>query len=63
MKVQEDYKGSPSRCGEASCELYSKLLKGDYIRDYSRGIEGDTRSLDYSSFEKHPSTLGIGYRV
>ena len=37
----------------ASCEPESKLLRGDYIRnyigDYYRGMKGDTRSLDYSS--------------
>ena len=35
-------------------ELWSKLPKrgyiGDYIGDYYRGIKGDTRRLDYSSF-------------
>ena len=34
-------------------ELYSKLLRGGYIRDYIgecyRVIKGDTRGLDYSS--------------
>ena len=36
-------------------ELQSEFLKGgyigDYIGEYSRAYEGDTRSLDYGSFE------------
>ena len=36
-------------------ELESKLLKGGYMGDYIGGtirvIKGDTRSLDYSSYE------------
>ena len=38
---------------ELPCELESKLFKGDYIGDHIGSmiglIEGDTRSLDYSS--------------
>ena len=41
-----------------SFEQKSKLLKGSHIGDYVRttiGVtEGDTRSLDYSSFEFIP---------
>ena len=35
-----------------SCSLNSLKggFMGDYIREYCRGIKGDTRRLDYSSY-------------
>ena len=34
----------------SSYELESKLLKGDYMRDYHRGCQEETRGLDYGSW-------------